>query len=182
MLALSNIPSLIVAISILYYRDDEAFEILIDKFRWPIIHKVIGKVVTNWTGNVYGAFKLPLMDKLYYKWDLRIAKAKNQQSIIIGITSRDSENNPDQFWYSMRGDGQVWDHDYNVKTGVAFDSKDIVSLYLDLKHQQIRLGVNDKKEKVIFENITKSNDFKFELHVSLGDTTDCVEMMNFEMK
>ena len=60
-----------------------------------------------------------------------------------------------------------------------FEDGDNISLYLDLRNQQIYLTINGKDYGVAFRDIVKSMDTKYRLFVSLCGINDCVEILDF---
>ena len=191
-LRLSSIPSGIIAMCILYCRDDEIFHVRNErKISLSVNSKSITKIGnanTNigWNNNTYGIIEIPSMNNMTYQWDIKIVKVLSRISIIIGIASN---NIPDEFigqscksgiYYAFWSHGNKGAHNIPITIyGDAFGTNDIISICLDLQKAQIRFSINQNMQKIAFRNIVKSEKVKYRLFVSMWYVGESVEITNF---
>lgn len=202
----SSIPSMISAICILFYRDDEIFEIISNKGIKISENKKSIEAYNNYKYNNYGMMEIESQRKLIYKWDLKICSGS--ANIIIGLSSRQYSNTD-----SYHDGCDNWDGiDYLFRTfsgstgGLSLFSVkqnrvitygggfvhlfwceyndpfghdgDLISLHLDLKEGEIGLIINGKDQGIAFTDIIRSEDIKYRLVVSLSKDSS-VEILNF---
>ena len=192
---LKHTPSMITAICILYFRDDEIFDInnrnekkiKLSSNRKSITK--IGDIMTNnigWNNNTYGTIQISSMNNMVYKWDIKIIKAISRCSIIVGITSN---NIPDKFIGNSRNPGvyyAFWSHGkkgaHNIPMAICgddFGTNDQVSIYLDLNNAQIGFYINENLQEIAFRNIVRSKNVTYRLFVSMWNIGESVEIINF---
>ena len=58
---------------------------------------------------------------------------------------------------------------------------DIISLRLDLKKREFRIFINDKDQGIAYngQNINIDDDIEYRLAITMCDSGDCVEIINF---
>ena len=145
LLKLSNIPSIIKAMSILYYREFEVFH-------KDLVHEKLqvddqNKVITNTNRCVGSAFGGNIVIKgRKYHWRIKVQKISNAdkygQRVNIGIIEADKvKGNLNQGWwnlscgYSYYSGGRLY-HGCQISGqayGTAIKSGDIMDVWLDLK-------------------------------------------------
>ena len=91
-LHLTHIPMMINSICILFYRDDEIFDIIGKNVKVSSNKKCITKLEApppdnKWDNNTYGILEIPSMSNLIYKWDLKVCANRKGTGIVIGISS-----------------------------------------------------------------------------------------------
>ena len=202
-LNLQHIPSMIDAICILYFRDDERFAIInkrkitLSQDGKSITRNNIEELPSYWNIS-YGIMEVDSMSNMIYEWRLRIVKQAIKHPkygvkcfIWFGITSFIDTNA--QFYHPIRGKfyefqgvhkscrQTFWGYEC-FPYGEGYNEGDIVTICLDLKRAEIRLNVNEKVQEVAFENVIKEQGVKYRMSVRLPCPQDCVEILTFEKK
>ena len=194
-LKLRNIPSMVNAICILYFRDDEVFEINHDNMKVSENKKTITKISDNWgwTSCSYGLNAINSNSDMTYQWDLNIKNPEGKEAgIVVGIASRTKSFRdvwtctlaPGDLMYLYGNWGHVCDRrdvDKEYGTGIS-DGNGKISIHLDLKLGQLSFSVNDVNQGIAFENIKKNQDIQYRLVVSLFYVGASVEIINFHKK
>ena len=197
-LRLTNVPSIVGAICILFYRDDEIFDTVSDNgIKLSNNKKAIVKSGDIMQNNSYGTIVIKSAYDLVYRWDLRIHSGSR---VTIGIVSQQAAvdghfyNNRDYhgvhyLFQSVRSFSIKKQNDYRYQWpksyvweayGDGFGQKDdVVSLCLDLCKAQIKLIINGKDQGVAFHNVIKSKDIEYRLVVSLVNDGDHIEILNY---
>ena len=197
-LGLRNIPSMITAICILYFRDNEIFEIIDDEqIQISQYKKTIKKINKDrrWNNNSYGKTKIESMNNAIYEWNIKILNSGASGNIAIGIAHDGglaiypSQLIEESFghsgiYYMVLDHGNKYSnirqkHKIEDDCNYRFSTGDIVSLRLDLRDSVIKLSVNENDYKVIFKNIKESFNVSYRLFVSLYSVDDSVEILNF---
>ena len=185
-LGLTTIPSMINAICILYFRDDEIFNVINGAVKLSENKKIITSLAGDFAFLIkafynYGIMEIVPTSNLVYQWDLRIVKCTENDCIYFGITSTKSEELfGDGHHYAFKNGGEKTKTDEKWKSyGEEIRTGDIVSINLDLKKAQIKLIINGKDQGIAYENVDKSKDIKYRLFVTLLFKNDCVEILNF---
>ena len=202
LLKLQTIPSMIQAICILYYKDDEVFDIINDKIiKLSENKKIITRFYMNpkETNHVdnntsYGMLEIPSNSEAICKWDLKILMANTSDHIFIGVTHKHNKNKN----ICMPGD-EIKDNPYYVygnsswckgfkrkllivNKGPFWQNGDKVSIVLDLKHAEMKLEINGIVCGNIFKNIVKSATVTYRLFVAIRDVGAGVEIVDFTKK
>ena len=205
-LNLQNIPSMIDAICILYFRDDERFAIINER---KITLSQDGKSITRnydeeaglYCNMSYGMMEVDSMSNMIYEWRLRIVKAQTlcTQSTIFGhvffkthhiiftiteFTGTHRMRDEEKFYEFYGASKSSHELEWRMKEpyGEAYYEGDVVTICLDLKRAEIRLNINEKVQDVAFENVTKEQGLKYRMAVTLPCNQDCVEILSFEKR
>ena len=184
-LGITTVPSMINAICILYFRDDEIFDVINDddvklSGNKKIITKSANSANNSKDYNNYGLMKIESTSNLIYQWDLRIVNCSWMSVLFFGITSNETVKSFGDHHYAFTNRGkktmtnQGWE---SYMEGIL--KGDIVSIHLDLNKAQIKLAINGKEREIAYENVEKSKDIKYRLFVSMRCMNDCVEILNF---
>ena len=194
-LNLANVPGMINAMCILYFRDDEIFDIVgLNHIQLSKDRKMITKISNepiqrfavgqgSWDTNNYGIMEVASNTDMIYEWKLKIINDDSSSGDVqIGIASelvQDSfiEKGVYYLFYSDRkrcSPAQFW-----VSYDSSFTKGDEVIIHLDLKKAEIYLIVNGIKGPIAYKNVVKSEDVKYRLAVSLYDLDVSVEIIGF---
>ena len=81
-----HVPAMITAICILYFRNEERFNLTRDGIELSENKKRITKVINNyaWDDN-YGLIEIPSLSESIYQWNMKIIQHKTM--VIYGVTS-----------------------------------------------------------------------------------------------
>ena len=172
-LQLNYIPLMIRSICILYYHDDEFFDkhdvnVIISKDKKTVTKKCMG-----FDDITYGKYEIPSISDNIYQWDFKIRKIAD--IVIIGIVS-------DGLRYT------VWSNGWAYKNGagagenekIKYGENDGVSFIYDAFDANIKVAINNGKEYIVFEKVTRSDDIKYKMIIEFGKNAgSCVEMMTF---
>ncbi len=190
-LKLVHIPMMISSICILYYRDDEIFDITGDDIKLSQNKKCITEIGAEYRCNCnYGIIEVSSNSDNVYRWDLKIIKQPQQYwSIFAGLSSVRKlgdiwslcRENGGASIYMYANLGSIYDANKAHWTmyGQRFRENDTVSIILDLQKQQITYLVNEEDQGIAYKNIIKNDDIKYQLLVVLRNHNDCVEITNF---
>ena len=183
-LRLRNIPSMINAICILYFRDDEIFDIICKKSIRLSENKKIITSIGRSANNNYGITKIVSANNLIYQWDLRIVKCEKMSDLIFGITSNQKAITfDDGVHYAFRSCGTKSTNNQRFESYTnEVGTGDTVSIHLDLNKAQIKLSINGKEQGIAFENIKKSKDIVYRLFVSVSHKDIIVEILHFSKR
>ena len=188
-LRLRNVPSMISSVCILYFRDDEIFDVIGDDIKLSENKKSVTKIEKdrNYANNSYGIIEISSMSNLIYQWDLKIVQKKKADALAVGIASnqipnKQIENDKDGIFYVCGDHGHIFGDSIDEQIDAKFDTNDIVSIHLDLQKLQISFAINGEKKGSSFKKIQKASEIKYRLVVSLGNTGDCIEIINFTKK
>ena len=193
-LKLNHIPSVIKAMCILYFREEEIFDIISDNGIKLSENKKIITKITRYTissldcSNNYGIIEIPSESDSICRWDLKVIN-NDYDSIAVGIASKRIPNSKiyrkeeECIYYlfsekCMKRNGALW----KSRFGDDFGKGDQVSINLDLRRAEVELLINGNKKGIRFQNIVKAHDIGYWLIVSLDNHNDCVEIMNFTRK
>ena len=180
-LGITNIPSMINAICILYFRDDDIFDVIGDDMKLSANkHKLTKIRDSNPDFNNYGLNEIISSSKMVYKWDLKMHKQSG--AVMIGISSSKESvgfGNDPHFVFCNDGsatqDGLGW-----YSYGQSFQDGDIVSITFDLGNMQTKLTINGKDQPDIrIIQMGGNGIIKYRLYVLLQSVQDCVEIINF---
>ena len=175
---------MVSSMCILFYRDDEVFDIIGANVRVSSNKKCITKLeCCNWKNNTYGILEIPSMSDFIYNWDLKI---NNNEGIMIGISSVqcpshdfEKKKNGHHYVYWHNGDiynpyEMTWDN-----YGDRYRSGDIVSMNVDLREKQIIFSINGKDQGVAYDYVHQDEDVKYRLMVAMHSANASVEIVNF---
>ena len=188
-LGLTNIPSMINAICILYFRDDEIFDVVDDDTTLSENKKKITKGgISDADINYYGINQILSTNDLVYEWDLKLIKHKKCCNLgaIVGITENQTKASfAEGAYYAFGTNGwrkRSGNLEYWASYGQECYDDDIISIRVDLKKREIEFAINGIGQGIAFENVEKSKDTKYRLFVCLDFEGDCVEILNFSKK
>ena len=186
-LTLSNIPSMINAICILYFRDDEIFNAINKDMKLSENQKKITKQDNdwNWKNCSFGIIEIESKSDMICQWDLNIKSRPTWYGgIIVGIASQQTlDADPcvkgeDDYRYCYANCGAKYTN--GVKKAYGKEWSDCtLSIHLNLKLRQLSFSVNNVNQGIAFENIKKSENIKYRLMVSLFYKESFVEIINF---
>ena len=183
-LRLTTIPSMINAICILYFRDDEIFDVINDEnVKLSANKKIITKFATRYFVhyNNYGIMEIAPTSNLIYQWDLRIVRCNDTFGIIFGITSNQKARAfKDGYHFAFSNGKKTKPNEFWQLYGKKVTTGDIASIHLDFKKGQIKLIINGTDQGIAYGNIDAvSKDIKYRLFVCLNSKNDSVEILNF---
>ena len=192
-LRLQHIPSMITSIIIVYFGDDDKFDIIGDDMKLSPNKKLLTKRQNDesWHTNGYGMMEISSLSEWSYQWDLRIEMApKPNSGIVVGISSTqtpniDFESNELAFHYTMmvhsnnmmrikRSEDRSW-----RVCGRADQKIQKISIRLDLMEKEIGFFVNDKDRAIVLENVRTDLNMHYRLMASIMRIGDSVEILNF---
>ena len=190
-LNLCNIPMLVKSICILYFRDDEMFEVIGDGTMTDKTNKRITKINQHdWENASYGYVKIPSMNQCIYQWDMKINYVSNNYDLTIGISSK-SRSNEDiaterdgSHTYAYIGDGEKVSSSFVstnwTKYGTKLKDNDKLTMHLNLKNGQLTYFINDLNQGIAFNNISQGKDITYRLAITLYGTGASVQILNFK--
>ena len=188
-LKLCNVPSMLKALCILYYRNDEIFHLISDNgIKLSENKKIIANICefNAYNNSNFGINEILSESKAIYVWSLRIIKQSVQRQrndgITIGISSKYAVNEDVMrwsepfyaFWEGKKGSNNEWGN-YSAR----YRDGDEVSMHLDLVKAEIKLIINRKDQGVAFTDVKQSTSIKYRLLVCLSGKNDCVEITDF---
>ena len=169
---------MINAICILYFRDDEIFDVIGKGIKLSENKKIITKMDNIRGQNNYGIVKIESASNLIYQWELRFINFDH--GILFGITSNQTVKSFGDHHYAFTNLGKKTKTNDRWKSyGETVRAGDIVSIHLDLNKDQIKLAINGKDQGIAYDNIDRSQVIKYQLFVCLRSKNDCVEILNF---
>ena len=180
---MNNVPSMIKSICILYFRNDEIFNLIKnDEIKLSNNKKIITKIkMDGYHDNAnFGIIEIPSKLEAVYAWDINIIKGNHTS---IGIASNHIENKDIThsegshyvFWKGYKlTRGNSW-----KLYGQSFKDGDKISVHLDLKQAKIKLIINGQDQGIAFGNVAKSSNITYRSFVSLCEINDCVEILDF---
>ena len=197
-LQLTHIPMMINSMCILFFRDDEIFDIIGKNVRLSSNKKCITKLKMpqglQWCNNSYGIMEIPSMSDLIYKWDLKITRL-DANGIMIGISSIQAPNEDFErkygYHYVHFNTGEIF-HKNKTKRRLSFGTiknwkaygdgyqqSDIVSIHLNMKQGKIRFLINGKDQGIAYKHICKDQHVKYRLFATIYHEDEGVEIVNF---
>ena len=173
---------MIGSMCILFFRDDEIFDIIGKNVKASSNKKCITKLMNHWYKHSCGIMEISSMSDLICKWDLKISTVDKEKedikAIFIGIASgKDFKGHV----YGYIGFGTIYKMDGNdnqPKYGDEYGDDDI-SIKEDLKQGEMRFLVNGKDQGIAYRDIYKDKDVKYRLIVSICGKDVSVEIINF---
>ena len=187
-LNLCHVPMMLCSICILYYHNDEIFDIIGNNVKVSKNKKGITKINKyDWNNTSYGINQISLNSgvKYKYQWDIKIMIEIPGINFFIGLSSGCSPSKGCEvpstclkFMYCSDGDLLVDSKDINWKEyGRPLDNNDIVSILLDLREMEIRFFVNGIDQGIAY-NVTISDE-KLRLSVTMYPKSTSVEIVKF---
>ena len=197
-----NHVSIVSDIIILYFRDDEIFDI---EFLSTDIHISKDKKQAikmnrfdnyNWYNNTYGALKISSIDPMIYKWDLKIIRTDHnkdtseyQSGLLIGISSSLSPHNRFEdsqgYNYCYLHNGKIYEPPsyWNQYAAQTWKSNDIVTMELDLMRANLRFWINNQDQGIAYSNIKNDDEnIKYRLFISLFSPKDGFQIVDFSKR
>ena len=205
-LQIQNIPSMISNICLLYFHEEELFDIIganvaISKNKKCITkHGRSAYEMMDWDNNTYGMMQIESNLNNIYQWDLKIHHIDykglqcTRKSMLISITNSITPNKyfndlsirHSHISYVIAEDSSTYDHskrDWKMDTnGFVLNNGDNLSVILDLSKAEINIILNGLDKAVMFQNIVKNNDIKYRLMVSMGYPHNSVEISGFSVR
>ena len=185
-LKVTNIPTTISNICIIYYRDDECF----DKIEPGITAKKNNKIVTVdcMTGDnfifSFGKIGISSTTEVVCQWDIKIRSKNTTQlfmykSIIFGVASVNSGliNHKTKNFYET--DGSIFGYKTGWNDAYVSGIYDVISVHLDLKKRNVKFFVNGKLQKNEIHPIEIGDDVKYRLMVGMQQELDSVEILRY---
>ena len=198
-LKLEHIPMMINSIIILFYRDDEIFDVHGDDMKLSENKKKINLIRNNglitWNNNGYGIIKIASISKIKCKWDLMLTE--HDSSIYVGISSKQSPNTyfnrggENGYYYIVHLNSDPPTHSRNWIYSKCYNSwtsygtianEEIVktiSVHLDLLKREIGFSFNGKYQGVAYKNIKVDESVEYQLMVTISEINHGVEITNF---
>ena len=195
-LKLSNVPLMIQSICILYFYEDEIFNVFGTGIDVSKDKKSITKSMCGWTNNSYGITKIQSNTNNVYEWEFIIKNRSDiERGIIIGISNAHKPNimlmdhmaeNEYSYAHCCDGDtfnryGNQWDWKKTHPQHVLWWTDDKITMTLNLATAQLIFFVNDE-QKIRIENIVKGNDITYRMFVSMYFVNECVQLLKFTKK
>ena len=186
-LHLSSIPLLVQSLCILYFREDEIFEIIPDDVIPSENHRTITKINEDgWDNNTYGIEEIPSESSLVCQWDLRIIRCDGE-GVGFGISSgrlpngNVVEDDMAGHNYLYWCEGAVYRGTYWREYGnTTYGAGDVVSMRLNLKRSgTIRFFVNGVDQGIAFIRLRKGPSIKYRLQCSLETIGNSMEVIGF---
>lgn len=190
-LEIANIPLMIQSICLLYFYQEEMFDIVNEFMKVSENRKCITKQSSwGWENCNYGSTQIQSMSSNKYTWNIKIRKLK-PHGLWIGIKDSVNTNMPAykaSNYYLMWADGSIrtsndsasyWKSIRRGSGSSKFRDNDDLALMLDLQSAELSLSVNHNNPKVIFKDIKKDNDIEYRLTASLFYVGDSVEILDF---
>ena len=191
-LDIQHVPLMITSICILYYHQDEIFDIVGDGFKLSLDKKCITKCNNNHGEKVYGFIQVPSNQSCIHQWDLKLNLSGSSCVNVIGISS---ENNPSTnsvisdmncHRYPLWMDGKL----NTITCGTSqfafcreycdrLDGDETVSIVLDLKLNHIRFVINGEDNGVAYDDIAVGSDIEYRLFIGLYEKSNIVQILNF---
>ena len=182
------IPLLIQSLCILYFREDEVFEIISD----DVIPSEDGKRITKmnhngWDNNTYGITEIASLSDTVCEWDLRILQCDGD-GLGFGISSgrlpngNVCEDDMAGFNYLYWCEGAVYrGRDWREYGQTAYGQGDVVSMRLNLKSGSgnIHFFINGVDQGLAFMRLSKGESIRYRLQVSLETIGNAVEVIGF---
>ena len=181
-------------ICLLYYHEDEKFDIVSKSVKKAIDAQSITKINNGLHNTNYGAIEIASSTENIYRWDFKIRKIGI--NVIIGITAA-NEINPDIFF--TRFPKRLWKNTYALCTPIGhvydegkwdtvtyshdekfqFNKNDKITMIYNQKTSRLYFLKDESIEIIVCYKIKQSKDIKFKMFVTLNITNDCVELLNF---
>ena len=197
-LNLCDVPMMLCSICILYYHNDEIFEMIAKSVILSKNKKCITKIKNVCYHSNYGINEISTDSEYEYKWDLKIKEIEISTNVFVGLSSKyDTKQHnfcvTDGVNFIYCSDGDIHhernhcERDRNIpgwdwnKYGNRFVKNDIVSIILDLKRKQINFLVNGIDQGIAYENVKfpASQKIKLRLSVSMCSSGQSVEIVKF---
>ena len=195
-LNLQHIPTMISSMIILFFHDDEVFDIvgknikLSDDEKSIIKGRVPGLALSSSSSysacNNYGIIEISSSssskNSLIYKWDLKIHKV-GKKSCSVGVSSVITPNltagiaGYNYFYYS---NGYLVDRDQLNRDIPKYKDGDKISIILNLRDATVLFLANDIDQGIAYKNIKKGDGFVYRLTVSMPCPDNHIEIINFE--
>ena len=181
---------MLTAIIILYFREDEVFNVIGDDLKLSADKKIVTKTGSknNWDNNAYGVIGIESINNNYiYEWRLKTNLNALRPLAVIGISSKQIPNlevdeDKNGYHYAVLcEDGSKYlqgKSDWISYCNGIVDN-DVVTLRLDLGRKEIRYLVNDKDQGIAYDDVKTGKDIKYRLFVSIYRDTDSIEILNF---
>ena len=189
---IGNIPLIIQSICLLYFYEEEMFDVINKHVQSSDNKKCITKMKINgWTNNNYGIIQIPSNTDNKYEWNLKVKHLK-YTGMRLGISDSIRSNtylynDSDQTntYYMIWAMGATIHQNINGFSEWSWNVTEIkqndeLSLVLDLKNAEIILSINNSKGKVLFKNVAKSDSIRYRLTVSLHYVGDSLKILDFK--
>ena len=178
--SLNYIPPIITTTCILFYHEDEIFEVTAPSMELSEDAKRLRQLqnTTDAAAN-YGLNEISSGQVLYARWDIKILYIDKSNACKIGLIS---ERNDKYDFHLFRSDGAMYKPNGRTKWfdyGHPLKKGDILSICLDF--QEIRFMINDKDQGAAYTMMNRPGT-KYQLTVALDHMDTSVEIVNFEKR
>lgn len=114
-------------------------------------------------------------------WELDIFYATN---LTVGICQNNKNFISEQnFYYKLCSYAyQMSKDDKGKNQALKFDTASSITIYLNLKNQEMLLKIDDMPPQIGFTNIKTSTDISYSFYIELPNKGDSVTLTNFEIK
>ena len=189
-LQLENVPNMITAICILFFRRDEIFKDIDEEYKESIQLSANKKCVTRLkdaiggTLNIFGKNEI-LSTNIHgkYQWDVKVNQFSKVTAydMLIGIQTVNPSTNGCIMYYYF-SDGQLYTSVVGASTknaGHSYGSGDKISIYLDLDERKIAFSLNGVEQHVCNE-LEQGKEIKWRLCVTFWKKGESVQIENFK--
>ena len=196
-LQLRHIPLMISSICILYYHEDDMFDIVSKHIKLSNDRKVITKLsgMVGADNTNYGTIAVSSNTNNIHRWDFKIREMAG--NMLIGITDSTAME-PNTSIVHNTGKKCYRDNSYAlwINSGVVYngtkgwdmsDSYGVanlkkISIILNLQTSILSYLYNDRVKIKKIQNIQKRDGIKLKMFVILRSKDDCIELVNFTNK
>lgn len=192
-LDINHVPLMISSICILYYYEDEIFDIVGHDMTLSMDKRCITCSVSTKNNNIFGTIQVPSQDQCICRWDLILKRELSTLDLnyLIGISSTMHPSTTkmvgqmDGYRYVLWNDGEIDNNTYGFYDGPSyskycdeFTGNNAVSIKLNLKLRQVSFIINGKDQGVAFDDIGVDTDIKYRLFIRLY-RGQSVQIVNF---
>ena len=196
-LNLCHIPHMISSICILYYHEDDIFDV---RKMGKFVHVSDDKKCVTFKNskryywqhcNLFGTINVPSTNDLHYRWDLKVHRGSNDE-FLIGISAAYDSFNIEEEAFEQTGPHYLFYSGYgslifenNTQTwkeyGTGYGNNDKVSIELNLRRNKIKFYVNGIDQGVAYQGkvIKKDKDIYYRLLVA-GYKSGKIEIIGFQ--
>ena len=194
-LCMDSIPKGIISIVILYYRDDEMFEVIGDGVVTALNNRLIKRIgADNKEIPNYGKMEADSNGNSIYEWHLKIHKYGKWMDIGISTWITDEANKwlskPGEYYYGVYtnhsrdkvGRVRTCDGTFNYEY-LSFNSindGDTLKLEYNANSAKLRCSINDSDFQLVWDQLMRKENIKYRLMVILTRKDESVEIISFK--